>query len=132
MPRQVTHRTPDSKRLEAKTRIIEILRTVPHDQGFHFYTGLGYFTGETATSLDDFSKKLQVVAADSVIFHFQRSDFQKWIEDTIGDKTLAERISFVELPFSVEELRKELQAMVKTRIAELKRTLPHSLRHIHS
>ncbi len=86
-----THRTPESKRLQHHKKISEILRTVPYEKGFHFYTGLGYFTGKTATTLDAFEKKLQVVAADSVNFHFQRGDFQKWIEDTLGDKELAKR-----------------------------------------
>ena len=67
---------PDTKRLEWNVEIVEILRTVPYEKGFHFYSALGSFSGETATSLDDFEKKLQVVYADSVNFHLQRGDFQ--------------------------------------------------------
>ncbi len=126
------HKTPERKRLQLNKKIMEILRTLPHEKGFHFYTGLGYFTGETATSLDALEKKLQVVAADSVNFHFQRGDFQKWIEDTLGDKELAKRVGLIKLPFSVEELRKELLAIVQTRITELRRQLPHHLRRAHS
>jgi hypothetical protein len=127
-----THRTHERKRLQLNRKIVEILRTVPHENGFHFYTDLGYFTGKTATNLDAFQKILQVVAADSVNFHFQRSDFQKWIEDTLGDKELARRIGSIKPPFSAEELRKELLTIVQTRIIELKRELPHHLRHDHS
>jgi hypothetical protein len=127
-----TYKIPSRKRLESSTKIVRILGTVPYEKGFHFYTGLGYFTGETATSLDNFARKLQVVAADSVNFHFQRGDFQKWIEDTLGDKELAQRVSLIKLSFSVEELRKELVAVVQTRITELRRELPHHLRHNHS
>ena len=95
MPIYTTHRMPDPERLEAKKEIIEILRTVPYEKGFHFYTAPGIFTGETATSLDAFEKKLQVVPAYSVNFHFQLGDFQKWIEDTLGDVELARRISSI-------------------------------------
>lgn len=127
-----THRMPDTKRLEWNVEIVEILRTVPYEKGFHFYSALGNFSGETATSVDDFEKKLQVVSADSVNFHLQRGDFQKWIEDTLGDRELAKRVSLVKLTLPVENLRKELLAIVQTRITELRRELPHQLRHTHS
>ena len=127
-----THRMPDTKRLEWNVEIVEILRTVPYEKGFHFYSVLGNFSGETATSLDDFEKKLQVVSADTVNFHLQRGDFQKWIEDTLGDRELAKRVSLVKLTLPVENLRKELLAIVQTRITELRRELPHQLRHTHS
>jgi hypothetical protein len=123
---------PDTKRLEWNVEIVEILRTVPYEKGFHFYSALGNFSGETATSLDDFEKKLQVVSADTVNFHLQRGDFQKWIEDTLGDRELAKRVSLVKLTLPVENLRKELLAIVQTRITELRRELPHQLRHTHS
>ena len=127
-----THRMPDTKRLEWNVEIVEILRTVPYEKGFHFYSALGNFSGETATSVNDFEKKLQVVSADSVNFHLQRGDFQKWIEDTLGDRELAKRVSLVKLTLPVENLRKELLAIVQTRITELRRELPHQLRHTHS
>ena len=127
-----THRTPERKRRQIRRKIIEILRTVPHEKGFHFYTTHGSYTGETATSLDAFEKKIQVVPAASVSFHLQRGDFQKWIEDTIGDNELAKRISLIELTLPAEDMRKELLAIVQTRITALRMELPHHLRHIHS
>jgi hypothetical protein len=127
-----THRTPERKRLESNKKIVEILRTAPYEKGFHFYTAPGNFTGETATSLDTFEKKLQIIPADSVNFHLQRGDFQKWIEDTLGDDELAKRVSLAKLALPVEDLRKELLAIMQTRITELRRELPHHLRHTHS
>ncbi len=47
-------------------KIVEILRTVPFENGFHFYESLGNFTLETATNLESFEKKLQIIVADSV------------------------------------------------------------------
>jgi alpha-amylase len=132
MSRHTTHRTVENKRLESNTKIIEILRTVPYEKGFYFYIAPGNFTRETATSLDAFEKKLQVVPADSVNFHLQRGDFQKWIKDTMGDDELAKRVSLIKLTLPVEDLRKELLAIVQTRITELRRELPHHLRHTHS
>jgi len=127
-----THRTPDTQRLELNTKIIEILRTVPYEKGFHFYTAIGNFTKETATNLDSFEKKLQTVSADSVNFHLQRGDFQKWIKNTLGDDELAKRVNSISLTLPAKDQRKELLAIVQTRTNELRRELPHQLSHTHS
>ena len=127
-----THRTPDTQRLELNTKIIEILRTVPYEKGFLFYTAIGNFTRETATSLDSFENKLQTVPVDSVNFHLQRGDFQKWIKNSLGDDELAERINSISVTLPSEDQRKELLAIVQTRTNELKRELPHQLSHTHS
>jgi hypothetical protein len=123
---------PEGKRLQLNKRIVEILRTVSYEKGFHFYTAPGNYTGETAISLDDFERKIQVVPKASVTFHLQRGDFQKWIEETLGDTELAKRISLIELTLSEENLRKELRAIVQTRITALRMELPHHLRHAHA
>lgn len=127
-----THRIHERKRLQLNRKIVEILRTVPHEKGFHFYTTPGNYTGITATSLHDFDKKIQVVPAESINFHLQRGDFQKWIKDTIGDTELAKRISLIESTLTTEDLRKELLAIVQTRMTALKMELPHHLRHSHA
>jgi hypothetical protein len=108
------------------------LRTVPYDTGFHFYTGTGSLTGETATSLDDFERELQIVPDASVGYHLARGDFQEWIHDTLGDKELAGRIGSIETSASVERQRKEILAIVRTRINELKQELAHHLVHAHA
>jgi len=122
---------PERERLQLKKKIGKILRTVPYEKGFHFYTAHGNYTGETATSLDAFEKKIQVVPAVSISFHLERGDFQKWIEDTLGDEELAKRIGLIEPTRLMEDMRRELLAIVQTRIAALKLELPHHLRHIH-
>ncbi len=125
------HRMPERERLQLKKKIGKILRTVPYEKGFHFYTAHGNYTGETATSLDAFEKKIQVVPAVSISFHLERGDFQKWIEDTLSDEELAKRIGLIEPTRLMEDMRRELLAIVQTRIAALKLELPHHLRHIH-
>jgi hypothetical protein len=127
-----THRTQERNRLQLDRKIMQVLRTVPHEKGFHFYTALGSYTGETATSLDAFERKTHVVPAASVSFHMKRGDFQKWIEDTLGDAELAKRISLIDLTLPAEELRKELLAIVQTRTTALRMELPHHLRHSHA
>jgi len=123
---------PDTQRLELYTKIMEILRTVPYEKGFHFYISSGNFTNETATNLDAFERKIQIVPAESVNFHLQRGDFQKWIKNTIGDDELAKRINSISLKLPAEDMQKELRAIVQTRITDLKRELPHQLSHNHS
>jgi hypothetical protein len=127
-----THRIPNKKRMRHHREIVQTLRTLPYEKGFHFYTAVGNFTGEIATSLEDFEKKIQTVPAASVSFHLRRGDFQKWIEETLEDNELAMRISTIDLALSAEETRRELLAITQTRIAELKRELPHGLRHHHN
>jgi len=49
-------------------------------------------TGMTASSAVEFAEKLQIIPLESVMFHFQRQDFQKWLKNTVGDEELAKRI----------------------------------------
>ncbi len=103
----------------SESKIRKILSTVPHDRGFNFFTGLDRNTGETANNLETFGQKLEIINPDSVMFHFQRNDFQNWIKTTVGDDVLAERINHISLQFPVEDLRKELVKTVQTRISQL-------------
>ena len=91
------------------------LRTVPFENGFHFYTDIGKYTGITATSLSEFALKLQVIPEESVIFHFQRKDFQNWIKYTIKDAALAHRINNTKREQNAEDLRKEILRIVNAR-----------------
>ena len=103
------------------SKIVKILSTVSYDKGFHFFTNLDQNTGETATSLETFAQKLEIVSADSVKFHFQRKDFQNWIQTTVGDGVLAERINHISGELSVEALRSELVKIVQERISQIGR-----------
>ena len=96
-----------------------ILRTVPLEHGFHFTLSGGVYSGLTAVSLADFSAKLETADKDSIFFHYKRGDFQNWIDDTLGDNELANRMCFVDPKLKGERLRKQLIKMVKARINEL-------------
>ena len=134
----MSRKTPDKRKLNAKPTSVKLtyvkptnvkptivkssnvnptnrkpLRTVPFENGFHFYTDIGKYTGITATSLSEFALKLQIIPKESVVFHFRRHDFQNWIKYTIKDAALAQRINNTKLSQTAEDLRKELVASVK-------------------
>ena len=96
-----------------KSSIVKPLRTVPFESGFHFYTAIGNYAGITATNLNEFAAKLQTIPIESITFHFQRKDFQKWIQYTIKDAALAERISRTKGEQSAEGRRKEILSTVQ-------------------
>jgi alpha-amylase len=107
-----------------KPKSLNLLNTVPFENGFHFFAELGKYTGITACSTVEFAEKLQIIPIQSVMFHFQRQDFQKWVKNTIGDEELAKRINRIEAWSSDENLRKELFKTVHNRITELTKSYP--------
>ena len=110
-----------------KELISKILRTVPEQEGFHFYLAIGEPTGETAVSLADFVEKMQVVDVRSVNFHYTREDFEKWIRVVFRDAELAlrlGRIGRIRLGIQSDVLRNEIIRIVKIRLNELKPPLP--------
>ena len=82
----------------------------------------GHYTGETATSLCSFLRDLGSVDAESIKFHFERADFQKWIRTTIGDEELAQRIDKLGKKLPEETLQQQLTDIVQKRISELQLT----------
>ena len=114
MPKKITSKSKMTAESRAK-----LLSGIPYERGFHFFTSIGNFTGITATNLNDFAAQLQVVPLESIDFHFQRRDFQKWIAETVGDKELAEKISLFGAARSAQDLSKQMLRIVQQRISEL-------------
>jgi hypothetical protein len=110
----ITEKQPVEKR-----KNLNLLNTVPFENGFHFYTELGKNTGITAISTVEFAEKLQKIPIQSITFHVKRQDFQKWLKNTIGDEELATRIDQINAWVHEENLRKELSKTVQNRITEL-------------
>jgi hypothetical protein len=79
----------------------------------------GHYTGETALSLCSFLRDLGSVDVQSIRFHFERGDFQKWIRTTIGDEELAQRIDRLDKTVPQENLGQLLADVVQKRISEL-------------
>jgi len=99
---------------------LRILRTVPMPNAFLFFTDEGQYTGKSASSLADFLEKLNKIPLKSLEFHFGRRDFEKWVEGTLGDEYLADRITRIERTIQGENIRKTLQKTVKNRLNQLK------------
>ncbi len=100
-----------------KENAFKILRTFSNKEGFHFYKGLNSGELEVATSLEDFATKLKTVDLDSVDFHFQRGDFQKWIDEIVGDRQLSLMISKISSKIHGKDLRSRILRTVNRRIA---------------
>jgi len=112
----------DKKAVLDKAVVSRILRTVPNNEGFHFFRAPGDSTGKIATSLADFVEKLRTVDVRSVNFHFPRRDFEKWLRDVIGDAELSRRIGRIRKETHGEKLRSEIIQAVKGRLDEFKGT----------
>jgi hypothetical protein len=106
---------PSIDKVEAQ----KILSTVPYERGFHFFTDVGKYTGETAVNLFSLYEELRTIEPQSVKFHFQRGDFQNWIRNTLGDTELAQRIDKIRPDLPSENLKKELRKTVNERLEEL-------------
>ena len=107
------------KKLNTQSLPLNLINTVPFEKSFQFYTELGKNTGITAGSTIEFAEKLQIVPIQSVTFHFQRQDFQRWFRNVIGDEELAKRIDQINVwTHDDENLRKKLSETVQNRIAE--------------
>ena len=97
-----------------------ILRTVPTQEAFMFYTNIDKYTGKNALSLNDFFEQLMKVQLKSIAFHFKRRDFERWIRLTLNDKYLANEISNIDRTMQGEELRIIIYRIVKKRLDQLK------------
>jgi len=104
--------------LEVNTEAIRILRTVKDEEAFYFYEAIGKPTGESARSLSDFLEKIKSVKLESLLFHLQRRDFQKWMKKILGDSKLARKIGMISPSYS-EDLRTKIHTIVESRVKEL-------------
>ena len=97
----------------------KILSPVPYEQGFHFFAPDGHYSGETATSLCSLLSDLHHLDIQSIRFHFERGDFQKWLRTTIGDEEFAQRIDNLDKTAPDKPIRQLLSEIVQKRISEL-------------
>lgn len=98
----------------------KILRTLPREKAFYFFTSIGNYTGETATSLKEFTDKINELNVKSLEFHFYRGDFEKWIAEVLEDKDLAEYVRKLrEQGLTGDELRIQLYTAVSKRYNNL-------------
>jgi hypothetical protein len=86
------------------------------EKAFYFFTAIGNYTGESATSIEDFLKKIEHIDIKSIEFHVYRDDFEKWMTEIIGDKELAEQIKKLKHQnITGEKLRNQLHSIISKR-----------------
>jgi MoaA/NifB/PqqE/SkfB family radical SAM enzyme len=100
-----------------------ILRKLPRENAFYFFTSIGNYTGISADSLDEFVKKILEVNVKSLEFHLYRGDFQKWIEGTLEDKALSDEIRKLQQSKLIgNELRDNVYLTVSKHYEKLKKS----------
>jgi len=109
------------KNFEIDQQAIKILRSVSDAEAFYFYENIGRPTGECAKNLMDFLDTVNMIKPESLQFHLERKDFQKWFKETLGDHQLAERVENITITKS-EELRARIKEILEHRIRELQGT----------
>ena len=97
-----------------------VLRSVPIHECFLFFNDIGQYTGEMASSLENFLEKLKKISIKTIEFHFGREDYAKWIKETLGDTRLADRINKINKATHCEELIKTLLVRIERRVNQLK------------
>lgn len=101
--------------------VSRILRKLPRENSFYFFTSIGNYTGEKAASLEEFVERVREVTVKSLEFHLYRGDFERWVDQTLEDRELAERIrSLKSLSPSGASLRDQLFLIVSKRYETLK------------
>lgn len=112
--------SPKSKPILGQPSLTNIiLRNLSHKKGFHFYKKYGQYTGITATSLVEFQSKIKIVDEQSLLFHYPRGDFKKWIQNTLKDKKLANKIDVTFSNLSSKNIRENLLSIINKRLKEL-------------
>lgn len=107
----------------SREEIQRILKELPMDKAFYFYSNYGSYTGKYARSLEEFIEITKSIDAQSLRFHLTRGDFQSWISSR-GDHELAEKLdSLKNLGLDDERLRKQIHSCANEHVTELKRLL---------
>lgn len=99
---------------------VKALKTVPREKAFYFFTSIGNYTGESASSLKEFVEKIREVDIKSLEFHLYRRDFEKWISEVLENSALAEEIGKLRMAnLTGDDLRKQLHTVVARELKRL-------------
>lgn len=97
------------------------LRRLPREKEFYFFTSIGNYSGQHASSLEEFVTKIRQVNVKSLEFHFHRGDFERWVAEVLEDEELANAIKSLH-NFSPlgDVLRDQLYLVVRKRYEKLR------------
>lgn len=95
-----------------------VLRKLSREEAFYFFTSIGNYTGQSASSLEEFLYKIRQVDIKSLEFHHQRGDFEKWFAQTLEDKELASQVNKIGKLLG-QNLKEQLHLIVSKRFKEL-------------
>jgi hydroxymethylpyrimidine pyrophosphatase-like HAD family hydrolase len=91
---------------------------LPPRRQFHFRDGNGV-TGRCAANLEDFYRELRLAPPGVLEHHARGGDFSRWIEEVLGDRTLAANVRRVERATpSPNALRSAILDALELRYAE--------------
>jgi predicted MPP superfamily phosphohydrolase len=103
-----------------KEEASKILRTLPREKAFYFFTSIGNYTGESAASLKEFADKIRDVNVKSLEFHLYRGDFEKWTAEVLQDENLASELRKLQkINLTGDAIRNELYTAVSNRLKQL-------------
>ncbi len=98
-----------------------ILRSLPVERGFTFFYEFARPTQTTVHSLEEFHSALKEIDIESIEFHSERGDFERWIRHVVGDNNLADKLKdMTNQKPKAETLRRKTANAVDQRIKELK------------
>lgn len=94
-------------------------KAVPLEKGFHFYDGADMPTELLATSLPEFLGCVEKVSTQSLEFHLERGDFQKWLT-LLGEKRVIRQLgSLAKKGLKGEKLRARIVEILKSRAKKI-------------
>ncbi|UCH31549.1 MAG: glycoside hydrolase family 57 protein [Candidatus Bathyarchaeota archaeon] len=97
-----------------------ILRRLPADKAFTFFYEFARPTHFVTSNLLEFAEVLKKINVQSLQYHMERGDFERWLSQVLGDKKLAQRIaSIAQENIFGEKLRKRILTIVKARLKQL-------------
>lgn len=72
------------------------MKKTSKDKAFYFFTLIGNYIGEKATSIEEFLIKVGTINSQSLEFHFYRGDFRKWFREVFCYEELVEKMKKIE------------------------------------
>ena len=93
---------------------------LPEPKRFYFCDSSGRYLGRVAASLWEFREALDELPVDSLQYHLQRGDLERWLRDVLHDEELSRRVGKVSRRnLQGESLRQALLDVAISRFEEL-------------